>query len=148
VLRAWLAAVVPSLLYFFTLVAIGVDSLYPPAGALDATFVAYSILAAPLLETALMIPLAFLLTLIIPRQPRIQIVLLAMICALAHLFGGGWRQVISSFWPFLVYSVTLMSWLKRSGRDAFVLTASVHALFNATFIGVGVIGNYIAVRGG
>ena len=66
-----------------------------------------------------------------------------MVCALAHLFGGGWRQVIASFWPFLIYSATLMTWLKRSGRDAFVLTAFVHALYNATFFSVGAIGNYI-----
>lgn len=148
VLRAWLVAVVPSLLYFFTLVSIGADSLRPPAGALDATFAGYSILAAPLLESALMFPLASLLALIIPRQPRVQIVLLAMICALAHLFGGGWRQVIASFWPFLIYSATLTTWLKRSGRVAFVLTAFVHALYNATFFGVGAIGNYIAAPGG
>jgi len=147
-LRAWLVAVVPSLLYFFALVSIGADSLRPPAGTLDATFAGYSILAAPLLETALMFPLASLLTRIIPRQPRVQIVLLAMVCALAHLFGGGWRQVIASIWPFVIYSATLTTWLKRSSRDAFVLTAFVHALYNATFISVGVIGNYIVARGG
>ena len=94
-----------------------------------------------------MLPLASLLSLVIPRQSRVQIVLLAMICAVAHLFGGGWRQVIGSFWPFLIYSATLTTWLKRSGRDAFVLTAFVHALYNATFIGVGAIGNYIAAPG-
>ena len=148
VLRAWLVAVVPSLLYFIALVSIGADSLRPPGGTLDATYAGYSILAAPLLETALMLPLASLLTFIVPRQPRVQIVLLAMICALAHLFGGGWRQVIASFWPFLIYSATLTTWLKRSGRDAFVLTAFVHALYNATFCGVGAIGNYIAAPRG
>ena len=146
-LRAWLAAVVPSLLGFFALVSIGADSLRPPAGALDAAFAGYSILAAPLLETALMLPLASLLTLIIPRQARLQIALLTMVCALAHLFGGGWRQVIASFWPFLIYSATLTTWLKRSGRDAFALTTLVHALYNATFFGVGAIGNYIAAPG-
>ena len=147
-LRAWLIAVVPSLLYFFVLVSVGADSLRPPERALDATFAGYSILAAPLLETALMFPLASLLTLMIPRQPRVQIVLLAVTCALAHLFGGGWRQVIASFWPFLIYSAALTTWLKRSGRDAFVITACVHALYNATFFGVGAIGNFIAASGG
>ena len=148
VLRAWLVAVVPSLLYFFALVFIRADSLRPPAGALDATFAGYSILAAPLLETALMFPLASLLTLMIPRQTRLQIVLLAVICALAHKFGGGWQQVIASFWPFLIYSATLTTWLKHSGRDAFVLTAFVHALYNATFFVVGALGNFMAVPGG
>ena len=136
-LRAWLVAIVPSLLYFFALVLIGADSLHPPARALDATFAAYSILAAPLLETALMFPLASLLALLIPSRRGVQIILLAIFCALAHKFGGGWRQVIASFWPFLIYSVTLVTWLKRSDRDAFALTAAVHALYNVTFFGVG-----------
>lgn len=138
--RAWLIAAVPSLLYFFALVAIGADSLRPPAGALDTTFAAYSILAAPPLETALMFPVASLLALLIPRHSRVQILLLAAICALAHKFGGGWRQVFASLWPFLIYSVTLTTWLKCSRRDAFLLTALVHALYNATFFCVGALG--------
>ena len=95
-----------------------------------------------------MFPLASLLTLMIPRQTRVQIVLLAAICAVAHKFGGGWQQVIASFWPFLIYSATLTMWLKRSGRDAFVLTAFVHALYNATFFGVGALGNFLAAPDG
>ncbi|HEY5283749.1 MAG TPA: hypothetical protein VIM14_13240 [Polyangia bacterium] len=142
--RAWLIAVVPSLLCFFALVAIGAYSLRPPAGALGTTFAGYSILAAPVLETALMFPVASLLTLLIPRHRRVQIVVLAMICALAHKFGGGWRQVFASLWPFLIYSVTLTTWLKRSPRDAFLLTALVHALYNATFFSVGALGAIMA----
>ena len=95
-----------------------------------------------------MFPLASLLALMIPRQTRVQIVLLAAICALAHKFGGGWQQVIASFWPFLIYSGTLTTWLKRSDRDAFVLTAFVHALYNATFFGVGALGNFLAAPDG
>jgi len=95
-----------------------------------------------------MFPLASLLTLMIPRQTRLRIVLLAVICALAHKFGGGWQQVIASFWPFLIYSATLTTWLKHSGRDAFVLTAFVHALYNATFFVVGALGNFMAAPGG
>jgi hypothetical protein len=143
-LRAWLIAAVPSLLYFLALVHIGVDSLRPPARAFDAAHAGYSILVAPLLETALMFPLAFLLAPMIPRQ-GIRIVLLAAICALAHRIGGGWEQVFASFWPFLIYSVTLTEWLKRSKGAAFVLTALVHALYNATFFGVGVLGAFLTV---
>ena len=144
-LRAWLIAVIPSLLYFFALVSIGTDSLRPPAQALDTTYAGYSILVAPLLETALMFPLASLLMLINPQKERIRVVLLATICALAHKIGGGWQQVIASFWPFLIYSVTLTAWLKRSNSAAFALTALVHALYNATFFGVGAIGAFLTV---
>jgi hypothetical protein len=139
-LRAWLIAVIPSLLYFLARVHVGADSLRPPGLALGATFAGYSILVAPLLETALMFPLASLLGLVIPQHGWVRIVLLAVVCALAHKIGGSWQQVFASFWPFLIYSVTLTTWLKRSPRDAFVLTACVHALYNATFFGVGAAG--------
>jgi len=144
-LRAWLVAVIPSLLYFFALVSVGTDSLRPPARTLDTTDAGYSILVAPLLETALMFPLASLLTLIVPKKERVRVVLLAAICALAHKIGGGWQQVIASSWPFLIYSVTLTAWLKRSNSGAFALTALVHALYNATFFGVGAIGAFLTV---
>lgn len=140
VLRAWLIAVIPSLLYFFALVYIGADSLRPPARALAAGYASYSILGAPLLETALMFPFASLIKLLIPRHGWVQIVLLAAICALAHKIGGGWQQVFASFWPFLIYSVTMTTWLTRSNKAAFVLTAVVHALYNATFFAVGALG--------
>jgi hypothetical protein len=138
--RAWLAATAPALLYFLVLVSIGADTLRPPAGTLDAAFAGYSVLVAPLLETALMIALALLLKLMIPHHERIRIVLLALICAFAHKIGGSWQQVFASAWPFLVYSVTLAAWLKRSSRTAFMLTALVHALYNATFFAVGALG--------
>ena len=143
-LRAWLVATAPSLVYFFTLVSIGADSLQPPAGALDVAIAGYSILLAPVLETALMLLLASLLSWLIPRSERVRIVLLAAIFALAHVYGGGWRQVIASFWPSLVYSVTLVTWLKHSVKDAFVLTALVHALYNLSIFAVGALGVLIA----
>lgn len=143
--RAWLVATVPSLLYFFVRVFVGADSLRPPAWTLDPTIAGYSILGAPLIETALMLPLASLLALTIPRHRRAQIALLALICALAHKIGGGWPQVFASLWPFLVYSATLISWMTRSRRDAFVLTASVHALYNATFFAIGALGTLAEV---
>jgi hypothetical protein len=146
-LRAWLIAVIPSLFYFLARVHLGADSLRPPALAFDAAIAGYSILVAPLLETALMLPLASLLGLVIPRHGWVRIVLLAAVCALAHRIGGGWQQVFASFWPFLIYSVTLTTWLKRSPRDAFVLTAFVHALYNATFFGVGAVDALLAAPG-
>lgn len=144
VFRAWLFAVVPSLIYFFTLVSIGAETLQPPTGRLDVAVAAYSTLVSPLLETALMLLLASPLGLLIPRSERARIVLLAMTFALAHKYGGGWRQVIATAWPSLVYSVTLITWLKKSARQAFLLTALVHALYNLTFFVVGALGMLIA----
>jgi hypothetical protein len=88
VFRAWLLAVVPSLLYFVALAGVGADALRPPGRAPDVAFAGYSILAAPLLETALMLALARLLEFMIPQRRRVRIVLLAAILSLAHRIGG------------------------------------------------------------
>jgi hypothetical protein len=146
-MRAWLVAVVPSLLYFFARVLVGADSLRAPGGVLDPAFAAYSILLAPLLETALMLLLAELLAAITPDYRRIRIVLLGLVFALAHRFGGGWQQVIGSAWPLMVYSVTLHRWRERSRNEAFVATSIVHALYNATIFGVGALGALGAASG-
>jgi hypothetical protein len=146
-LRAWLLAVVPSLLVFLALVAVGANTLRPPPGALDPLVLGYSVLGAPLLETALMLALAELIALAIPGRPRARIVLLTVTCAFAHRLGGGWQQVAAAVWPFLIYSVTLIAWLERSAREAFVVTAAVHALYNASFVAVGVIGMLGTERG-
>ena len=144
VLRAWLIAVVPSLLYFLAQAGIGTNVLPAPGRAPDLAFAAYSILAAPLLETALMLALARLLGLLIPQRRRVRIVLLAGLCALAHGIGGGWHQVLASSWPFLVYSVVLNAWLPQSNRAAFVLAALVHSLYNATLF---LVGTLLLLRG-
>jgi len=87
-----------------------------------------------------MLPVASLIALMIPQHGRVGIVLLAAVFALAHRIGGGWELVLASFWPFLIYSVTLNTWSKRSNGAAFVVTALVHALYNATIFGAGALG--------
>jgi hypothetical protein len=134
---AWFIAVVPSVLYFLALAGIGASAVPPPGRAFDVGFAAYSILVAPLLETALMVALARLLELMIPQRRLARVFLLAVICALAHGIGGTRHQVLASFWPFLVYSFVLVAWLPRSQGAAFVLTALVHSLYNATLFVAG-----------
>ncbi len=90
-----------------------------------------------------MLALALLLELMIPRSRADPDFSVGATCAFAHKFGGSWQQVIASAWPFLVYSATLTAWLKRSSRDAFVLTALVHSLYNATFFAVGALGFFL-----
>ena len=136
-LRAWLVAVVPSLLLFFVLVAVGAASLRPPVPAPDGFAIGYSVLVAPVVETALMLSLAWLLGRAVPGHESLRIVALAVLCALAHKLGGSWRQVVNALWPFLVYAAALCAWRKRSLRDAFAVTAVVHGLYNATFFAVG-----------
>jgi hypothetical protein len=145
-LRAWLIAVVPSLLLFFALVALGAASLRPPAQPSDALAIGYSVLLAPVIETALMLVLAWPLNRALRGHEGLRIVVLAVACALAHSPGGGWRQAVNALWPFLVYAATLVNWLKRSNRDAFAVTAIVHGLYNATFFAVGALGALVSAK--
>ena len=140
VLRASLLAIVPSLLVFGVLVALGIDTLRAPIGALDPRFVAYSVLVAPVIETAIMLALAAVLTRFFPNHVVAQIVLVTFVTALAHRIGGGWYQVVATTWPILVYATSLALWLRRSARDAFILTTVVHALYNMAFFAVGILG--------
>jgi len=140
VLRASLVAIVPSLLIFGVLVALGIETLRPPTGALDAAFIGYSVLLAPVIETAIMLAFAAVLARLIPRQAGLQIAMLALLAALAHRIGGNWRQVADTAWPILVYAASLVVWLRRSAGDAFIVTAAVHALYNAAFFAVGILG--------
>jgi len=146
-LRAWLVAVVPSLLLFLVQVVAGIASLRPPANVPIGLGWGYSVLLAPIVETALMLPLAWLLDRATPRHEGLRIVALAVACALAHKLGGNWRQVVNALWPFLVYAATLIAWRKRSSADALAVTAIVHALYNASFFAVGMLAAWAGADG-
>jgi hypothetical protein len=138
--RASLLAIVPSLLLFGAFVALRIDTLRAPPNAFEPAFVVYSLLVAPALETAVMLALAAVLTRAAPRHTALQIVLTACIAALAHGMGGEWRRVGDTAWPILVYSASLVLWLRRSAIDAYILTTILHALYNAAFFVVGILG--------
>ena len=139
-LRASLLAIAPSLLMFGVLVALGIDTLRAPTGTLDPAFMAYSVLLAPVVETAVMLALAAVLARLVPRHAALQISLVAFVAALAHRIGGDWRQVVNTTWPILVYATSLVLWLRRSASDAFIVTTIVHALYNMAFFAVGILG--------
>lgn len=140
VLRASLLAIVPSLLVFGVLVALGLDTLRIRLSELDLAFLAYSVLLAPAIETALMLALAAILARLVPKQAALQIVLVALAAAFAHRIGGNWRQVFGVTWPLLVYATSLVLWLRRSASNAFIVTTTVHALYNVAFVAVGILG--------
>lgn len=147
VLWAAAIAVLPSLLVFAVLVALGIDTLRPPRAALDPAFVLYSTLVAPAIETAVMLALAALLLRLLPRRDGARMVLITIIAALAHRIGGSWLQVAVTVWPLFVYSASIVLWMKRSARSAFIVTTIVHMLYNAAFFAVGVLAP-LAMRDG
>jgi hypothetical protein len=102
-----------------------------------AAFAAYSILVAPLLETAAMLVPALLLRRWRTRTDLPRILVLAGLAAAAHAVNGSLWSVVGAFWPFAVYAACLFAWWPRSWREASLVTAAVHALYNAAFLAIG-----------
>ena len=144
VARAWLLAFLPSLAFFAIRVWLGNASLAFPAGPGMPGFAAYSIVVAPLLETALMMPLALALGLLPGASDWPRVVVLAALAALAHGIGGNAWSVAGAFWPFVVYAAALFAWQRRSTTEAYLVTALVHMLYNAAFFAVGIGGGLVS----
>ncbi len=140
VFSAWTIAFVPSLALFAARVVLGDASLRLPHGAAAAGFVVYSIVVAPLVETAVMVPLALALRALPGQSDWPRVFALAALAALAHGFGGSAWQVVAAFWPFVVYSAALFAWRARSLNDAYLVTVLVHMLYNAAFFAIGLAG--------
>ncbi len=143
--RAWLIAFVPSLALFAVRVATGGAALGGALAPDVAGFAAWSILAAPFIETALMVPLAIALRAVPLNSDIPRILALAALAALAHGFGGSAWQVAAAFWPFVVYSAALFAWRRKSWNDAYLVTALIHMLYNGAFFAVGLAGHAVAV---
>jgi hypothetical protein len=139
--RAWLIAVVPALALFLARITSGAADAAPPSGTIDLRLAGYSIVVAPVVETVLMLALAWLITRAIPDRTGARIVTLAVLFAVAHGIGSGWIRAVIVLWPSLVYAAVVLAWWRRSRTAAFAVTALVHALYNATFFLVaGIVG--------
>lgn len=141
---AWLVALVPSLAVFALRVALGGASPTLPPVADLAGFAFYSIVVAPLVETALLIPFALALLRLPVASDWPRIVALAALAALAHGFGGSAWQVALAFWPFVVYAAALYAWRTRSLADAYLVTVAIHMLFNGAIFAAGVLAHVVA----
>jgi len=134
---AWLAALLPALALFGVRVVLGDAAL--PRSAMPWPLAAYSVVVAPLVETALMLGFAWLLGRTLPGRNAVHVGVTAVVFALLHVPGGGIAQGIASAWPFVVYAVVLFAWLARSWAHAFLVTSAVHALYNASFVAIGAV---------
>jgi hypothetical protein len=138
--RAWLIAVLPSLALFGVRLAMGGATLRATLAPDVAGFATYSIVVAPLVETAVMVPLALALRALPGQSDWPRVFALAALAALAHGFGGSVWQVVAVFWPFVVYSAALFAWRARSLSDAYLVTVLIHMLYNAAFFAIGLAG--------
>jgi hypothetical protein len=86
---------------------------------------------APIVETLIMFSVLALIRLFIVGETT-QVFASASLWAIAHGYFGGWWHIVGSFWAFVVFSSVLVAWRRHSRASAFLLTASTHALYNAS----------------
>ena len=144
VVQAWLIALVPSLALYAGRLALGSARVVDVSVPDVAGFAAYSIVVAPLIETAVLLPLALALLRLPVASDWPRAVALAALAALAHGFGGSAWQVAAAFWPFVVYAMALYAWRSRSLGDAYVVAAAVHMLYNGAIFAAGTLARALA----
>lgn len=83
---------------------------------------------APLIETAIMIPIFGALRWF-TRDEALLAALSTLIWALLHS-AGHLLHGLGVFWGFFLFSICYLQWSKRSRRQAYCMTAALHALHN------------------
>lgn len=130
VVKAWLLALLPTFL-----LSIGVDLLFPqadsPEFAFDGPLLLFSlVVAAPFLETLLMIPPLLLLDRWAGPGPAV--VASAVSWGVVHsLEVPVWGLV--AWWPFLVLSIAFLTWRAQGIGIAILLVTVIHGLHNSVF---------------
>lgn len=128
VMRAWALALLPSLG-----LAILVGLLAPqsdrPDIALDSSLeILFVIALGPLIETLLMVPPLLLINRFAGPGPAV--VGSALLWGLAHgLQAPVWGLVI--WWPFLVFSIAMLTWRGRGLGLAILIVTAIHGLQNS-----------------
>lgn len=86
------------------------------------------IIAAPMLETLLMVPVLWVLSFITKRKPLLAL-LSAIVWAVLHsLAAPAWGFVI--FWPWFVFSCSYLAWREKGWWRAVFVTIGVHVFQN------------------
>jgi hypothetical protein len=105
------------------------DPVPPPS----ASFKLMSIVFAPPLETAIMIPLIYLITRVLER-PGYTAAVSGALWGLVH--GLAQPMAFLTAWPFFIFTLCFLSWRSSSLKQAYWYTVACHALYNATLCGL------------
>jgi hypothetical protein len=99
VVTAWLIATVPTLMLMPLLYAAkAAFHIQLPRVEMNYGFAIAALIAAPLIETGLMLFVYYALGLLIWRSRVLRSLVLATLAALAHLISGGWLHVAGVLW--------------------------------------------------
>ena len=128
VLKAWLLALVPSMILAGLVTALAADAPRPNFGGTGMVPALLVVLFAPVVETFLMVPPLLLFNRYLGPTPAV-LLSSALWGALHSSQVPLWGLII--WWPFLLFSVILLVWRERSLATAMLLVIGVHALQNS-----------------
>ncbi len=92
------------------------------------------IVFSPQVETAIMIPVIYLLTRVLQRPIYVAAVSGAL-WGVAHAYSNGPLALVTA-WPFFVYTLCFLAWRSSSLKRAYWYTAVCHANYNAILCGI------------
>ncbi|MBV8685921.1 MAG: hypothetical protein JO013_00010 [Alphaproteobacteria bacterium] len=130
VLMAWPLTLVPSLALGLVFGLLFPDLARPdfPLGIGLPFLLFLLVVVSPVVETLILLPVVLLLQRLFGSGPAA--IVSAGLWALAHsLEAAGWGLVV--WWPFLIMSITLLTWRARGLGAALGVTVAIHALQNA-----------------
>ena len=127
VLKAWLLALVPSILLSLIVNSAAPAAEQPHLPLSGPAAIGFITLLGPFLETLIMAGALLVLTRIVAPGPAA--VLSAIGWGVAHSWAAPiWGLII--WWPFLIFSILFVTWRSRSLAMAFAMPALAHALHN------------------
>lgn len=127
ILKAWLLALLPSLVLAQLIGFAAPDAELPDLPRIDLNGFLRLTVLAPVVETLLIVPPLLLLQRLLGPGPAV--LLSAVGWGFAHsFFAPIWGLV--AWWPFLVMSIALLTWRERGIWLAMAIVIAIHALQN------------------
>lgn len=97
------------------------------------------VFVSPLIETLLMWPIIYLISLVSKSTWHISIASALLWAVLHSLATPIWGVII--FWSFLIFSISFVEWRKISVKDAYIVTLAIHMIQNLIAFGMYYVSN-------
>ena len=141
VLKAWLLALVPSILLSLIVNSAAPAAEQPHLPLSGPAAIGFITLLGPFLETLIMAGALLVLTRIVAPGPAA--VLSAIGWGVAHSWAAPiWGLII--WWPFLIFSVAFLTWRRRGFWTGILLVTAIHALQNSVAVALLLLGPLVA----
>ena len=130
ILKGWALALLPSVALSGLVGLVAAPSAeVPDIPVQGSTSLLLLIVVGPLLETLILLPMVLGLTRLFGAGPAV--VLCAILWAVGHSLAAPiWGLVV--WWPFLLFSIALLTWRERGMLRAIAVVTTIHGLQNAT----------------